>query len=81
MRTFLIMLLLGGLGAVYLWQKHSETPKPEQTTSVTHTASAATATPVPPDQVSEHNWMKRSLDRARDVTQQARAKTKESQDP
>jgi hypothetical protein len=80
MRKFLLLLILGG-GALYLWQKNNEAPQPMPPSAVAHAATAATATPVPPDQVSEHNWMKRSLDRARDVTQQARARTKESQDP
>jgi hypothetical protein len=81
MRNFLVILVLGGLGLLYLWQRNSQTPQPEQARSAERSAAVATATPVPPDQVSEHNWMKRSLDRARDVTQQARARTKDSQDP
>ncbi len=38
-------------------------------------------TPAPRGQASEYNWMKRSLDRAADIRDQARARTKEAQDP
>jgi hypothetical protein len=63
-----------------LRQKQSETPtatgKPFATQSV-----EAKLTPAPRGQASEHNWMKRSLDRARDVTEQSRAQTQDNQKP
>jgi hypothetical protein len=78
MRSFLIFVALAGLGAIYLWQKHNETPSGAgKPTAV----SIAQPTPAPRGQASEYNWMKRSIDRARDVTEKSRARTKESQDP
>ena len=85
MRGFLIFVLVVGLGLVYLRQKQSETPpaaaKPVATQSVGAKPTPAPLTPAPRGQASEHNWMKRSLDRARDVTEQSRARTQESQNP
>jgi hypothetical protein len=82
MRSFLILIVIGGLGAVYVWQKKGDPPQPVAKAQTTQAAAAQPgASASPAREVSEHNWMKRSLDRARDVSQQARAKTKESQDP
>jgi hypothetical protein len=77
MRSFLVFAVLAGLGAVYLWQKHQEAPADA---SKPPAISSAQPTPAPRGQASEYNWMKRSLDRARDVAEKSRAQTKESQD-
>jgi hypothetical protein len=78
MRSFLVFAVLAGFGAIYLWQKHNEAPpnagKPPA-------VSVTQPTPAPRGQASEYNWMKRSLDRARDVVEKSRAQTKESQEP
>jgi hypothetical protein len=78
MRSFSIFAALAVLGAIYLWQKHNEmlssVDKPVA-------VSIAQPTPAPRGQASEYNWMKRSIDRARDVAEKSRAQTKESQDP
>jgi hypothetical protein len=85
MRGFLIFVLVAGVVFVYLRQKQSETPpataKPIATQVVGAKPAPAPLTPAPRGQASEHNWMKRSLDRARDVTEQSRAQTQESQKP
>jgi hypothetical protein len=84
MRTFMALVIAGGLGALFYYQKHHE---PTNTADV---KAGATAQPVhwtgaannpPPRPVSEHNWMKRSLDRATEVRDQARAQTQQSQNP
>jgi hypothetical protein len=85
-RRFLPFLIIAGLGIVYLWQKHNEsaapTPAPAKpAASVSHATPSAKPTPAPRGVASEHNWMKRALDRAADVRDQSRAQTKESQDP
>jgi hypothetical protein len=85
MKSFLIFAAFAGLTVIYLWQKHPDTPP----TSVTTKSAASVPQPTPPAQLtpaprgvaSEHNWMKRSLDRAADVRDDARAQTKQSQDP
>ena len=87
MRRYLPVLIIAGLGLVYLWQKQNEAsssgPKPNQTQTVTAKAKPPTPqlTAAPRGQASEHNWMKRALDRAATVRDQAREQTKESQDP
>jgi hypothetical protein len=79
-------LVIAGLGFVYLRQKQSETPpatsKPVANQSVAAKPTPAPfLTPAPRGQASEYNYMKRALDRARDVTEQSRARTQEAQKP
>src|SRR6185295_10458365 len=86
MRGVLAFIIIAGLGGLYLWQQKGKAPSANQVAAkapVTQTAVASQPSPAstPPREVSEHNWMKRSLDRARDVSQQARTQTKESQNP
>jgi hypothetical protein len=85
MRPFLIFVIVAGLGFVFLRQRQNETPpataKAIATQSVTAKATPAPLTPAPRGQASQYNWMKRSLDRARDVTEQSRAQTQENQKP
>ena len=73
MRKFLVITVLAGLTWLFVVQKRSESAKPEQK-SKTVTQVAPSASPRP---VSEHNWMKNSLDRAnevkREVAQQRKA--------
>ena len=85
MRAFLIFVIVAGLGFVFLRQRQNETPpataKSVATQSVAAKATPAALTSAPRGQASQYNWMKRSLDRARDVTEQSRAQTQESQKP
>ena len=81
--TFILVAAIGG--GLFLWQKqHQQKPVPPDTQAPSQQHSAASRpalTPAPRGQASEYNWMKRSLDRAADVRDQARAQTKEAQDP
>jgi hypothetical protein len=85
MRGFIIFALVAGVVFVYLRQKQNETPPAAAKSVAVQAAGAKPApaplTPAPRGQASEHNWMKRSLDRARDVTEQTRARTEENQKP
>jgi uncharacterized alpha/beta hydrolase family protein len=85
MRAFLIFVIVAGLGFVFLRQRQNETPpttaKPTATQSFGAKPTPVVLAPAPRGQASEYNWMKRSLDRARDVTEQSRAQTQESQKP
>jgi hypothetical protein len=83
MRVFLIFAIVAGLGFLYMRQKQSEAPTGTAKSVATQSAkpTAAALTPAPRGVASEHNWMKRSLDRARDVTEQSRAQTQEVQKP
>jgi cytoskeletal protein RodZ len=76
MRSFLVFAAVLGLAGVYLWQKHSE-----QQTSEANRAPATTHSAAAQPSVSEHDWMKRSLDRATEVRNTARRQTEEAQDP
>jgi hypothetical protein len=69
MRKFLIIAVLAGLGWLFVVQKRNEAPKtaPEK-------AMAQNASPRP---VSEHNWMKQSLDRTNEVRRQVAQQRKE----
>jgi hypothetical protein len=85
MRGFIILVILAVLGFVFLYQKHGEPPPPATKTgaaqSVGAKATPAPLTPAPRGQASEYNYMKRALDRARDVTEQSRARTQAAQEP
>jgi hypothetical protein len=85
MRGVLIFILAAALGFVYLRQQQNETPpataKPVAAQPVGAKPTPAPLTPAPRGQASEYNYMKRALDRARDVRDQSRAQTQESQNP
>jgi hypothetical protein len=68
-KIFLFSLLLT---AFFIWLNRNESSKPAA-------PDPATQTSLRP--VSEHDWAKRSLDRARAVTEQARKNQTESQQP
>jgi hypothetical protein len=84
MRGVLIFVLAAALGFVYLRQNQNEMPataKPVAAQPVGTKPTPAPLTPAPRGQASEYNYMKRALDRARDVRDQSRAQTQESQNP
>ena len=85
MRGFLIFVIVAGLGFVFLRQKQNETPPAAPKSVTIRTAVAkptpAPLTPAPRGQASEYNYMKRALDRAKDVTEQSRARTQDAQNP
>lgn len=73
MRKFLVIALLVGLSWLFLVQKRSEPAKPgPRSKSMAQTAAAASPRPV-----SEHDWMKHSLDRANEVKRQVAQKRKQ----
>jgi cytoskeletal protein RodZ len=73
MRKFLVIAVLAGLAWLFVVQKRNEASKPPKTAAkvVTTSSKPAAQTPVAsPRPVSEHNWMKNSLDRTNDVKRQ-----------
>jgi uncharacterized membrane protein len=70
MRTLLILVVMAGLGWLFLVQKQHE----HQKAAVAAKAPAQAASPRP---VSEHNWMKRSLDTTNKVTRKVAEQRKE----
>lgn len=88
MRGFIIFVLAAALGFVFLRQKQSDPapaalkPVAAQTTAAKPAPPPVAAlTPAPRGQASEYNYMKRALDRARDVRDQSRAQTAAAQNP
>ena len=77
--TFIAIAAIGG--ALFVWQKRNEEKTPEANTTPQQQSAAAkpALTAAPRGQASEHNWMKRSLDRAADVADQSRARAAENQ--
>jgi hypothetical protein len=74
MRKFVVIAVLAGLAWLFIVQKRSETSK----AAVTATKPAGqTVASVSPRPVSEHNWMKRSLDRTNEVKRQVAQQRKE----
>ena len=66
MRKFLVITVLAGLTWLFIVQKRSEPAKPEPKSK---TVAQVAGSPLPRP-VSEHNWMKNSLDRANEVKRQ-----------
>jgi hypothetical protein len=74
MRKFLVIAVLAGLAWLFVVQKRSETPKPAVTATKPTGQTVAATSPRP---VSEHNWMKRSLDRTNEVKRQVAQQRRE----
>ena len=74
MRKFLVIAVLAGLAWLFVIQKRNEPPKPAVTATKPAGQTVAAASPRP---VSEHNWMKRSLDRTNEVKRQVALQRKE----
>jgi cytoskeletal protein RodZ len=70
MRKFLVIVILAGLSWLFVVQKRNEAQKTAPAKSVTQAAAS-------PRPVSEHNWMKHSLDRANEVKRQVAQQRKE----
>jgi hypothetical protein len=77
-RAFLILIVIVALGWLFLRQKQNEKAAVPMQSA---TASSPALTPAPRGQASEYNYMKRTLDRARDVRDQSRSRTQADQDP
>ncbi len=65
MRKFLVIAVLAGLAVLFVAQKRSE---PQKTSAPEKKVAQTAATS--PRPLSEHNWMKRSLDRTNEVKRQ-----------
>jgi hypothetical protein len=73
MRKFFVIAVLAGLTWLFIAQKRSEPAKPTPANKpVAQTAGSPSQRPV-----SEHNWMKHSLDRVSDVKRQVAQQRKE----
>jgi hypothetical protein len=74
MRKFLVIAVLASLAWLFVVQKRNQTTQPTVTASKPPGLAVAATSPRP---VSEHNWMKRSLDRTNEVKRQVAQQRKE----
>ena len=85
MRNFLIFLVIAGLAYVFVVQKRNETSSADSSAVVTQAAATKATpeplTPAPRGQASKYNYMKRALDRTRDVMDQEYTRTHDGQNP
>ena len=72
MKTIVFVVIMAALGWVFLMQKRNE--QSAATTAANQPVTTQSATPRP---VSEHNWMKHSLDTAAKVKRQVAQQRKE----
>jgi hypothetical protein len=66
MRKFLVIAILAGLTCLFIGQKRSDPAKAAASSKPVAQVGGSPA----PRPVSEHNWMKRSLDRTNEVKRQ-----------
>jgi hypothetical protein len=78
-----VVLIAAGLGGLFYYQRHQSPPsdQPEKSVASVRVAEAAKPPLQARAQPSEHDWMKRALDRASDVAHQSRERIKQNQDP
>ena len=79
MRRLLIITILAGFGFLFLRQQQDE--KAADNPVAAQAARPASPAPAPRGQASQYNYMKRALDRAHDVRDDARARTQDPQNP
>jgi hypothetical protein len=73
MRKFFVIAILMGLTLLFVVQKRNGTAKPVAgTKAVTQATTSASVRPI-----SEHDWMKRSLDRVNEVKHQVAQQRKQ----
>jgi len=75
MKTFMLVILT--VTALFIWQRNSN-PTAAETKAAREMPAASLS---PPQTTSDHNWAKRSLDRAQTVAEQARKSREESERP
>ena len=85
MNAFFLLIVVAIIGVAFWFQKHSESAHDADTRAAIELAEKS-ATPAQPNsapsaQTSPHSYMKRALDRARDVRDQARVGTQQAQEP
>ena len=84
MNAFFLLVVVAIIGVALWLQRHAATPHDADTRTAIELAESSAASPRPNSSpaasASEHSYMKRALDRARDVRDQARAHTQAAQD-
>ena len=85
MNLFFVLVVVAILGIAFWFQSRSGTaPNADTRTAIELAETTPTplrASPAPSVQGSPRNYLKRALDRARDVRDEARAGTQQAQEP
>ena len=85
MNAFFLLVVIAVIGVVLWFQKHSENGHDADNRAAVELAEKSGTSPqpnsAPSAQTSPHSYMKRALDRAHDVRDQARARTQQAQEP
>ena len=85
MNAFFLLVVVAIIGVAFWFQKHSDSGHDADNRAAVELAeksgTSPQSTPAPNGQTAPHSYMKRALDRARDVRDQARARTQAAQDP
>jgi hypothetical protein len=85
MNVFFLLVVVAVIGVVLWFQKHSDSGHAADTHAAIELAEKSGTSPQPSSaptaQTSPHTYMKRALDRARDVRDQARDRTQQAQEP
>jgi hypothetical protein len=85
MNAFFLLIVVAVIGVVFWFQKHSDSGRAAETRAAVELAEQTGASPQPSSaangQAPPHSYMKRAIDRARDVRDQARAGTQQAQEP
>ena len=85
MNLVFILVVVAVIGGVFWFQKHSDSGHAADTRAAIELAEKSGTSPqpssAPPAETSPHTYMKRAIDRARDVRDQARARTQQAQKP
>ena len=85
MNLVFILVVVAVIGGVFWFQKHSDSGHAADTRAAIELAEKSGISPQPSSaptaETSPHTYMKRAIDRARDVRDQARARTQQAQEP
>jgi len=85
MNVFFLVVVIAVIGIAFWFQKQNDKGHEADTRAAIELAEQSGASPqptaAPGSQPSPHTYMKRALDRARDVRDEARQRTETAQEP
>jgi hypothetical protein len=85
MNAFFLLVVVAIIGIAFWFQKHSETAHDADNRAAVELAEKSGTSPQPSagpnGQTSSHSYMKRAIDRAHEVRDQARGSTQAAQEP
>jgi hypothetical protein len=85
MNLVFVLIVVAILGLAFWLQKHGDSGHHADVRTAVELAEKSETSPQPSSapvgQASEHSYMKRAIDRARDVAEHERARTQQAQEP